>query len=321
MTSRMTSGTTSRTTRLHLHDHGGEGTPLLLLHGAGRSHADWAAAAPALRAAGHRVLAVDLPGHGRSPDRSPWTFDGVVADLAETLRAYGAEGAVPVGHSLGGMLAARYAVAHPGATPAAVSLDGFGWGTPGRHPDAERVRELSRVAAGAVAPAGHPERQAAYAEGFGIPRERAEAAAREAARPLPDGTWQTLPERAAALEMLDAMDTLDVFALLARVDCPLLLIRAERPQPPVPGMEWFDALMESWNRGLDTDLAHLTRSRPDSVTVTGVDATHAMLLEEPEAVATAVTDFLATATATATTTVTAAATATAALGGRGPTRR
>ncbi|NED27718.1 alpha/beta hydrolase, partial [Streptomyces anulatus] len=42
-------------TVLHSRDHGGDGPLLLLLHGAGRSSADWAAAAPRLTGR-HRVL-------------------------------------------------------------------------------------------------------------------------------------------------------------------------------------------------------------------------------------------------------------------------
>ncbi|MFE3022080.1 hypothetical protein [Streptomyces sp. NPDC059256] len=41
---------------------------------------------------------------------------------------------------------------------------------------------------------------------------------------------------AAALEMLEALGDLEVFALLRRVPCPLLVVRARRALPPVPGM-------------------------------------------------------------------------------------
>ncbi|MFF0000354.1 alpha/beta fold hydrolase [Streptomyces avermitilis] len=63
-------------TLLHAHDYGGEGPQLVLLHGYGRSLADWDASA-VLLTAGHRVLAVDLPGHGRSSGISPWTIPAV----------------------------------------------------------------------------------------------------------------------------------------------------------------------------------------------------------------------------------------------------
>ncbi|MEU9010422.1 hypothetical protein AB0D12_11650 [Streptomyces sp. NPDC048479] len=164
-------------------------------------------------------------------------------------------------------------------------------GRPGQYPGAERVKETARYAAGAVVPAGYPRQQAEYAGQFGIPYERAEAAARGAVRELPDGQWQTLPGRAAALEMYDAIDGLDVCALLHRVPCPQLLVRARRPQPPMPGMAWFDELLEAYAKGLDQELARLADERP-TATVEDIDATHAMLLEEPTAVAALVRRFL-----------------------------
>ncbi|MER5768517.1 alpha/beta fold hydrolase [Streptomyces sp. NPDC001985] len=279
-------------TLLHVHDHGGDGTPLLLLHGAGRSLADWDAVAGRLTA-GHRVLAADLPGHGRSPARSPWTLDGALRDIEETLGEHGMPGAAVVGHSLGGGIAALYAAAHPGLTPAAVNLDGFGWGAPGRYPAADRVREMGRAAAGAVVPPEYVQQQVEYAGRFGVPAGRARAATLGALRPLDDGRWQTLPERAAALEMLDALDALDVFALLRRVPCPLLVVRARRELPGTPGMEWLDELLREYGKGLDRDLAALTADRgPERVRVADIDATHAMLLEEPAEVAELVAGFL-----------------------------
>ncbi len=263
----------------------------MLLHGAGRSQADWDDVAPLL-VPDHRVLAVDLPGHGRSPCRSPWTFENVLHALGDTLDAYGVADAVPVGHSLGGMVAAAHAEAHPGTTPAAVNLDGFWWGRPGRYPGAGRAKEMIRASAGAVAPAEYIGQQGQHAARFGIARERAEAAARGAVRELPDGRLQTLPERPAALEMYDALDALDVFGLLHRVPCPLLVVRARRPQPPVPGMEWFDELLAAYAKGLTEDLALLT-DRRQQVRVEDIDATHAMLLEEPGAVAALVRGFVA----------------------------
>ncbi|WP_262704356.1 MULTISPECIES: alpha/beta fold hydrolase [Streptomyces] len=280
-------------TPLHIRDHGGSGPPLVLLHGAGRSLADWDASASALTI-GHRVLALDLPGHGRSPDISPWTFPAVVRHLADTLDAYGIPEAVVVGHSLGGLVAVEYARAHAGRVRGAVNLDGFWWGRPGQYPGAERVGELVRSSAGAIAPPEYIEEQVAHAARYGIPSEHAEQATRAAVRPLPDGRWQTLPERKAALEMYDELDrlgALGVSAWLDGVDRPLLLVQAGRPQPPTPTMEWFDDFLARFAQGLSAELDGLSRTRP-SITVTGIDATHAMVLEAPEAVAALIAGFV-----------------------------
>lgn len=280
-------------TLLHARDHGGDGPPLVLLHGAGRSLADWDALA-ALLTAEHCVLAVDLPGHGRSPGISPWTIPAVVWDVADTMDAYGMPAAVVVGHSLGGLVAVEYARANAGTVLAAVNLDGFWWGRPGEYPGAERVGELLRSSAGAIAPPGYIERQVVHAARYGIPSGRAEAAARAAVRPLPGGGWQTLPERRAALEMygeLDRLGALGVTAWLKGVECPLLLVQAGRPQPPSPAMEWFDDLSARFARGLSAELAELSRNRP-TITVTQIDASHPMVLEAPEAVAALIARFV-----------------------------
>jgi pimeloyl-ACP methyl ester carboxylesterase len=280
-------------TLLHVHDYGGDGPQLVLLHGFSRSLTDWDAAATLLTA-GHRVLSVDLPGHGRSPDVSAWTMPTVVGHIADTLDAHGVPEAVVVGHSLGGMVAVEYARANPdrARARAAVNLDGFWWGR--EYPGADRVSEALLASAGAVAPREYVEEKLLHAVRLGIPADRAEAAARAAARPLPDGTWQTLPERAAALGIQDELGrlgALGVTAWLDGVDCPLLLVQAGRRLPPAPGMEWFDDFSSRFAQEVSDELAALSRTRP-TVTVTTIDATHPMNLEAPEAVAALVADFV-----------------------------
>lgn len=129
---------------------------------------------------------------------------------------------------------------------------------------------------------------------LGIPADRAEAAARAAVRPLPDGEWQTLPERVDALEIHDELHRLGALGVttwLGGVDCPLLLVRAVRRLPPAPGMEWFGEFSARFARGVPDELAALSRTRP-TVSVARIDATHAMNLETPEAVATLVAEFV-----------------------------
>ncbi|MFF5002253.1 alpha/beta fold hydrolase [Streptomyces phaeochromogenes] len=288
---------------LAVHDHGGKGTPLLLLHGAGRTLADWAAVAPLL-ARHHRVLAVDLRGHGFSPDGS-WRIPEVLADIEAVLDTHGIPGALPVGHSLGGMLAVRYALAHPGITPGAVNLDGFGWGRPGQYVGLEpahaeerlaQVRELAASAAGQVVPSGGLKdllaQQRAMSAQLGIPYELLEAGIRRSVHERADGQLELRPGREHALEMLAEIDSLDLFALFRRMDRPLLLGRALRPVPSIPGLGWFDELMAAYAKGLARDLTELADSRPE-VTVADLDATHAMLLENPRPVADAILGFAA----------------------------
>ena len=90
-----------------LHDLGGDGPPVVLIHGFGADRFGWAANAHALMPT-RRVLAVDLPGHGAAGndvgDGRPETLAAAVAPLLAGL------GPVPlVGHSLGGAVALHLA--------------------------------------------------------------------------------------------------------------------------------------------------------------------------------------------------------------------
>jgi proline iminopeptidase len=96
----------------------GEGDPVVLVHpGPGLDGSVFLPGVGALAAAGHRILLVDLPGNGRSPDgdRADWTLAGyaraveLLADELE-LRDW-----TLLGHSFGGYVALQHLVDHPGA--------------------------------------------------------------------------------------------------------------------------------------------------------------------------------------------------------------
>lgn len=106
---------------LHLADHGGDGPPLVLVHGLGGSHVNWAATAPML-ARQARVVAPDLPGFGLSApvERHDLEAHGeAVRGVIEWLEA----GPVTlVGNSLGGLVAETVAAKHPEAVSSLVLI-------------------------------------------------------------------------------------------------------------------------------------------------------------------------------------------------------
>lgn len=98
----------------------------VLLHGMMGDSRGWWQVGPALAERGYRALAVDLPGHGRSPRSERATVELFVSSLLETVPA---EPALAIGHSMGGsVLAAAVSRLKPrrvvyvdtpfGATPA-----------------------------------------------------------------------------------------------------------------------------------------------------------------------------------------------------------
>ncbi|HET8756661.1 MAG TPA: alpha/beta fold hydrolase [Solirubrobacteraceae bacterium] len=99
---------------------GGDGPPLVLLHGPGGSATDWVAVLPAL-VERHRVVVPDLPGHG---DTEP--SDDLVAWLAALVAATCDSAPVIVGNTAGGALAARLALDHPDTLSRLVLVDSLG---------------------------------------------------------------------------------------------------------------------------------------------------------------------------------------------------
>lgn len=87
-----------------------DGRPIVFVHGAGISRAQWRPQAVALSDA-FLVVAMDLPGHGVRKSE-PFDFERAVDAVAGVLDQVG-EPCLLVGHSLGGYVAATVAGRHP----------------------------------------------------------------------------------------------------------------------------------------------------------------------------------------------------------------
>jgi len=105
---------------------GGDGPPLVLVHGLGGSATNWCELAPLL-AVHHRVLIPDLPGHaGSDPLPGVSGLEPYAARIASVMEHENAVPAPVVGHSLGGLVAVRLALSRPEAVSALVLASSAG---------------------------------------------------------------------------------------------------------------------------------------------------------------------------------------------------
>lgn len=98
---------------LSYEDTGGDGRPVVLIHGWPLSGASWQEQVPALTAAGHRVVTYDRRGFGASDKpESGYDYDTFADDLAGLLESLDLRDVTLVGFSMGGGEVARYVGSH-----------------------------------------------------------------------------------------------------------------------------------------------------------------------------------------------------------------
>lgn len=231
---------------------------VVLVHGAGMDHSVWALQSRALAHAGRSVLAVDLPGHGRSEGAALTSIAALADWLADFIAAAGLDSAVVAGHSMGAL--------------AALDLGA-------RHPD--RVRSLVLVGAAAAMPV-HPDLIAAAAEELpaAVAMITAWGFSADAAlggNPSP-GLWFTgggkrLLERSrpgvlhADLFACNAYETGEAAA--ARIRCPALVVAggADRMSPAKAGRALAGLISGAVIEVLDGAGHMLMAERPEAVLV------------------------------------------------------
>ncbi|GAA0456787.1 hydrolase [Paractinoplanes deccanensis] len=286
---------------LAVRDFGGDQPPLLLLHGAGGNLAQMTTLARALRPH-HRVISVDLRGHGRSGEGT-WTWDAALGDLAAVCVQMELERPAVVGHSLGGMLAALWGQRHPEA-PGVVSLDGNPPPTrpehlPGMDPGKAAV-ELARLhaifdqfesRAGQVIEADQlpdvVERQRMAARDMGA-NEKVWIEGFRRNLVHENGETSTRPSAAVTSQLRTLMNELDLGPVYASTTCPELLVL---PTRDLPEQEPFAELYAAHRRFVVEQARAAGHPRYISLE----DASHAMVIEQPAVLAGLISDFLRTA--------------------------
>lgn len=127
------------------------GPTALLLHGKNFCAATWEGVIRTLNAGGYRTIAPDQIGFCKSskPERYQFTFQQLAASTHALTEKLGIERVVLIGHSMGGMLAMRYALMYPDKVDAMVLINPIGledWkalGVPYRSIDDWYQRELN----------------------------------------------------------------------------------------------------------------------------------------------------------------------------------
>jgi pimeloyl-ACP methyl ester carboxylesterase len=222
----------------------------VLIHGAGMDHSVWSLQTRYLAHHGRSVLAVDLPGHGRSGG-SPLTTIKDLADWVPLLiDAAGFEQAALVGHSMGAITALEAATRHP-----------------------DRVRALALLGVAERMPV-HPDLLAAAAAndykaiamviGWGFGTHRGASAA--------PGMWQIgtglrLMQQAAPGVLATDLAACNAWRGTPNVQCPTTLIlgASDRMTPAKAGRALADKI-------------------PGAQTVVLKGSGHMMMVEEPDAV-------------------------------------
>lgn len=273
---------------------GGSGPALLLLHGYPQTHLMWHSAAPLLT--DHfTVVVADLPGYGASfrptpaPDHVPHSKRSLAADLVQAMTELGHDRFAVAGHDRGGRVAYRMALDHRERVSAVAVLDVIPTGEVWARADADLALTYWHWAFLAQ-PAPLPERLIAAdpgaffdyhvrALGIGHAADRYPAPLIKAYRALLDDptTVEAICEDYRAGAAIDRdHDDADLGA--HRIECPLLALWSARGALP----RLYGDVLDIWRRWAD------------NVSGRGLDASHFLVEDEPEAVVQDLRAFLAT---------------------------
>ncbi len=220
----------------------GNGQPLFLLHGLASNARIWEKVAPYLAAAGLRVLAPDLRGHGQTdkPDDG-YDFESLTRDLMSAVDGWNAPSPVLVGHSWGASLALAYAARFPMgplAPRGVVLVDGaLARLAEGQDSSWEEVRERLKPPQLAGMPVEDFLKRVQRGQLGWQPDEQDLQIILANFAVSDDETISPQLTLANHLNILHAMWEMDTWSHLARINCPLLAVLAQPAEPD--GDEWY----------------------------------------------------------------------------------
>ena len=257
----------------HYRDWGGNGQPLVLLHGLASTCHIWDLVAPLL-ARDFAVIAADQRGHGDSakPDDG-YDFATVCQDVAGIINAKGLENPIVVGHSWGGDVALELGVARPGLAKGLCFIDGGMIEPSARHESLDDARQqMAPPVFEGVTPESLLERIRSRSDSLGPAFEDMVMANFET---LEDGTIRAKLSRANHIRIIEALWDHHPPALYPQVSCPGLIMPA-RQQGDEAGVQ----------RGLlrAETVAAAGNLLPRSKTVWLEDSIHDVPVQRPELV-------------------------------------
>ena len=261
----------------HYRDWGGDGRPVLLLHGLASTCHIWDLVAPLL-SQDFRVVALDQRGHGLSAQvEDGYDFATVSGDAVAFIQSQGWERPVIAGHSWGADVALELASAKPEMAAGLIFVDG-GTIEPSARPgwSLEQARQdMAPPIFTGFTPEMMRSRVIDGARFGPNPSETVIEAVLANFRVLDDGTIQSNLRRENHLRIIDALWDHRPSQLYPTLQCPVLMLPARQSTP--------DAMDRRFRR--EESMAKAASLLPVSKTVWLEDSIHDVPLQRPELVA------------------------------------
>lgn len=231
-------------------EFGGDGAPIVLLHGLmGRATTWWRTARWLTRYG--RVVGLDALAHGRNPWRGPACTEDFVTDIARTIEAGRLAPAIVIGHSMGGLHAIALAASNPAMVRAVVVED-------------MAVDQRGRTVAG----------WRSYVDSWPVPFVSL-AQVREFFGPAGDYFVECFEERDGGYRLIADLDALyaiaaewgerEYWSAVAAVRCPLLAIEAEHGIVPAGQLAEVAGRVPAGRHLLVPGASHIVHDdRPDT---------------------------------------------------------
>jgi pimeloyl-ACP methyl ester carboxylesterase len=254
----------------------GKGSPVVLIPGLASPRTVWGTLVPRL-AAHHQVILVQVNGFGGSDPNAnlqPGVLDGIVVDLHNYLTEHKIAQAQVIGHSMGGLAAAKFAISHPTEVKRLMIVDALPFF--GALIDEQATPDVVRPMAQMM--------QRKTASSFGKPADRAAAEAGVKGLSLkPENVatmvdWSLAADPRVTGELLYEDMTTDIRPQLSKLTVPTTLVYPYETEVDAPKRLAF--YKRQYTGAPAISFAPIANSA------------HMVMLDQPEAFAKAVADFL-----------------------------